>query len=69
MYVCVCKRVSDTALERCLDGGATDLDAVQQQTGLGTVCGKCKFRAHRMLNEYMENARARQAVELKFRAG
>jgi bacterioferritin-associated ferredoxin len=41
MIVCVCKAVSDRHIRAAVKEGATRLQQVSRQTGLGTCCGKC----------------------------
>jgi bacterioferritin-associated ferredoxin len=41
MIVCVCKAVSDRHIRAAVNAGATRLQEISRQTGLGTCCGKC----------------------------
>jgi bacterioferritin-associated ferredoxin len=41
MIVCICKAVSDRHIRAAVEDGATRLQQVSRQTGLGTCCGKC----------------------------
>jgi bacterioferritin-associated ferredoxin len=41
MIVCICKAVSDRHIRAAVKDGATRLQEVSRQTGLGTCCGKC----------------------------
>ncbi len=42
MIVCLCRRVSDTTIQKAVDAGATTVEAVGQVCGAGTGCGGCK---------------------------
>jgi len=41
MIVCVCKAVSDKAIRAAVKNGATQLQDLTRELGLGTCCGKC----------------------------
>lgn len=51
MIVCVCNKVNDTQVTEAVRQGADSLDKLQASLGVGNCCGKCKFRAHRLINE------------------
>jgi bacterioferritin-associated ferredoxin len=42
MIVCVCRRVSDRAVDAAIAAGARDLEAIGRVTGAGTECGCCR---------------------------
>ena len=45
MYVCLCKGITDSDLQRCVDAGARDFTDVQSQLGVSTQCGSCECLA------------------------
>lgn len=51
MYVCVCKAVSDKAINRAIDGGACSVRDLKNELGAGTNCGRCIPEMRRMLAE------------------
>ena len=51
MYICICKQVSDSHVLEAWEAGHRDLDAVAEQTGLGSCCGSCRSYARDMLDE------------------
>jgi bacterioferritin-associated ferredoxin len=51
MIVCVCKAVSDRHIRAVVKNGATRLQDLSRQTGLGTCCGKCLPEARTALND------------------
>lgn len=51
MIVCVCHRITDRDIVRHAQHGASDLDSLQAQTGLGSTCGCCKDCAQQLLDE------------------
>jgi bacterioferritin-associated ferredoxin len=51
MIVCVCKAVSDRHIRAAVNAGATRLQEISRQTGLGTCCGKCLPEAKLTLTE------------------
>jgi len=42
VIVCVCRSVSDRAIEAALDAGAGSVSAIAHATGAGTDCGCCR---------------------------
>ncbi len=51
MIVCLCHRVSDRDIAAAVASGCADLDALQEQTRLGTGCGACLECAQDILLE------------------
>lgn len=51
MIVCICKNVNNRQIQEALDRGVTSLEHLEQETGLGSCCGKCRFVANRIINE------------------
>ncbi len=50
MIVCCCRAVSDRAIARAIDQGASTVDEVSAATGAGTRCGSCRPQIHDMLD-------------------
>ena len=50
--VCACKNVTDKDIENFVKNGGKDFEQLQQQTSLGTVCGKCIKEAKDLLHGY-----------------
>ncbi|RMH39697.1 MAG: (2Fe-2S)-binding protein [Deltaproteobacteria bacterium] len=42
MIVCLCKVVTDRAIERAVEAGARSVDDVARACGAGTGCGSCR---------------------------
>ncbi len=51
--VCKCMNVTDKDIEKAVIEGARDMEALQERTKLGTVCGNCKEKAAELLHEYL----------------
>ncbi len=52
--ICECKGVTDQQIEKLVkDGVVGSMEQLQEETGLGTVCGKCKSKATELLDEFM----------------
>jgi nitrogen fixation NifU-like protein len=52
--VCECKNVTDLDIEESiLEGSRTYMD-VQEDTGLGTVCGRCRDEAETLISQYIQ---------------
>jgi len=41
MYICVCHAVTDKQLTTTIAQGATTLQALRAELGVGSCCGKC----------------------------
>lgn len=52
--VCQCMNVTDREIEEAALDGARALYELQEKTKLGTVCGKCRPEAERLLKEYVK---------------
>jgi len=52
--ICECKGVTDQQIEELVkDGVVETLEQLQEKTGLGTGCGKCKSKATDLLDEFL----------------
>jgi len=52
--ICECKGVTNQQIEELVkDGVVGSMEQLQEETGLGTVCGKCKSKAAELLDEFM----------------
>jgi len=52
--LCECKNVTDIQIEDLVKSKqATTLDELREQTGYGTVCGKCEYRIQRHFDELL----------------
>lgn len=49
MYVCICKRVTDSQIHEAIGRGARRLDDLSRELGLATGCGQCACFASDML--------------------
>mgnify|MGYP003796727453 CR=1 FL=1 len=58
VVICSCKNVTDLDIEMAYDEGLCDWESLQQFTGIGTVCGKCKEKA---LDKIKEVRRSNQS--------
>ncbi len=52
--VCLCNRVSDRRVRRCVDAGADTVEQVGDACGAGTTCGGC----HDTIDDIIEVRRA-----------
>ena len=51
VIICNCKNVTDLDIEMAYDEGMDNWESLQQFTGIGTVCGKCKDKALAKIGE------------------
>lgn len=63
MIVCICNNVNSDSIHASIDNGACSVDAIRNETGAASCCGKCQFKVNRILQErqqadaaYMNNA-------------
>ncbi len=42
MYVCICKKITDTQIIQEVERGATTVNEISERLGTATQCGKCK---------------------------
>jgi bacterioferritin-associated ferredoxin len=51
LYICICNAVTERQLKECARSGATSLDELAFQLGVGTACGRCRDCASGVLEE------------------
>jgi len=49
MVLCLCKGLSDKAVQRVIDDGARSVDEIGDRCGAGTDCGSCKDALEQMV--------------------
>ena len=56
MYICLCKRITDTQIRAAVQGGAGSLSDVQSLLGVASQCGKCGSLATDIVREMLLDA-------------
>ena len=51
LYICICNAVTERQLKECARSGATSLDDLAFQLGVGTGCGRCRECASGVLEQ------------------
>jgi len=51
MIVCICNNVNSDAIHASIDNGACSVDAIRNETGAASCCGKCQFKVNRILHD------------------
>ena len=51
MYVCICHKVTDTAIRNAVQSGADTLDALCRDLKVASCCGRCEDCARRVLRQ------------------
>jgi len=51
MIICVCNNINSATIESSIEMGATTVDAVREDTGAASCCGKCQFKVNRLLQD------------------
>ena len=54
MYICICRAVTEEAVKRAIDGGASTVEAVTRACCAGDDCGAC----HGVIEELIEDRAA-----------
>lgn len=49
MYICLCKKITDTQIHQEIENGATTLNELSKRLGVATQCGKCGKCARKMI--------------------
>ena len=49
MYVCICKKITDTQILQEVERGASSINEISAKLGVATQCGKCKNCAKKMI--------------------
>ena len=49
MYVCICKRVTDSQIHEAIGRGARKLEDLSRELGVATGCGQCACFASELL--------------------
>jgi bacterioferritin-associated ferredoxin len=58
MIVCICNNVNSDAIHSAIDNGACSVDAIREDTGAATCCGKCQFKVNRILHDRQQDGAA-----------
>lgn len=57
MYVCICKKVTDSQIRRSVqDGRVSHLRHLRQESGACGDCGKCSREAGKIIQETLQEA-------------
>lgn len=54
MYVCICNAVTEHEIRECACKGATCVEDLTLQLGVGAGCGRCKQCASQLLEEVQD---------------
>ena len=54
MIVCVCRGVSERAIREAVNSGATCMDTLGMELGVGTQCGRCGDCARAILRDELD---------------
>lgn len=68
MVVCVCRRINDAAIRRCVDEGATTLRDLRERLGVALECGICARCARGLLRAQASGPTAAAAAVRSRRA-
>lgn len=49
MYICICKKITDTQIYKEVENGAHTLDELSKRLGVSTQCGRCGKCARNMI--------------------
>lgn len=54
--VCYCMSVTNGMIQEAVESGAVTLEAVQEATGAGTVCGSCLENIQHLIDEFTQQS-------------
>jgi bacterioferritin-associated ferredoxin len=66
MYICLCKGISDRALQQAVCAGASSFRDVREQLGVATQCGKCARAAKAIVADALAEQQGIPANSLSF---
>lgn len=49
MYICICKKITDSQIHQEVENGASTLNDLSERLGVATQCGKCGKCARNMI--------------------
>lgn len=58
MYICICKRVTDSAIIEAAEQGMTRMSELKECTGLASQCGKCARDAKSVFTQAKQQLKA-----------
>jgi len=65
MYICVCNAVTESAIRKAVERGASNFNELSFATGCGTQCGSCVPMAREVMDEALaKTGKDRAAVSL-----
>jgi bacterioferritin-associated ferredoxin len=57
MYICICNAITEREVKACVARGASSIDELTFELGVGSGCGRCRECATQLLQELQdENA-------------
>lgn len=62
MYICICKAVKESDLDKAIKDGITTYAEARKNLGIGTCCGKCKPEACAFINQVNDQLLAELAI-------
>ena len=51
MYICICNAVTDRQIRAVVAAGASSLDEVTMELGVGACCGCCRDAAEKVIHD------------------
>lgn len=54
MYVCVCRAVTDGAIDKAVQQGCCSMRDLRTELGVATQCGRCALTAKEVLNASLD---------------
>lgn len=63
MYICICKAVTDQAIQEAVCKGACRMRDLKAGLGVSAQCGKCAYHAKAVLEEALSKQRMLQSLQ------
>jgi len=67
MYICLCNSVTDRDIKHAVGNGADNLDALRDQLGVASRCGRCACMSQALIDETLDELGA-EAMNLPYAA-
>ena len=64
MIVCICHGINERQIEKALDNGATTIESLSAELGIGTCCGCCRETCTQMISDRKCNASGHRVFDL-----
>jgi bacterioferritin-associated ferredoxin len=69
MYICICNAITDRQVRACVAHGASSVEELAFELGVGSGCGRCRECAKQLLQELRRDHPAAACVPISALTG